>query len=220
MNKAYRTLRCKTTGKTVVAHERSKSHSGLNLKRSLVSLAVAAALALPFASSDALAQINDLSIYSSTPSYHNTKTQVNNNAITVNQGVTHIDASGNYPGLSILNSIYSNGIGTETHTTEIFSNTITNNGSVGSLGNHLDSSGNHPGLLIKAYTTSNNEHSSGFSYADVSGNIIVNKGSISGSGDFGTKYNISGALGIAAISETHFVGESRPQVQQKAKRFE
>jgi len=189
-----------------------------------VSLAVAAALALPFASSDALAQINDLSIYSSTPSYHNTKTQVNTNAITVNQGVTHVDASGNYPGLSILNSIYSNGTGTETHTTEIFSNTITNNGSidgsVGSLGNHLDSSGNHPGLLIKAYTDSNNEHSSGFSYADVSGNIIVNKGSISGSGDFGTKYNISGALGIAAISETHFVGESRPQVQQKAKRFE
>jgi len=217
LNKAYRTLRCKTTGKTVVAHERSKSHSGLNLKRSLVSLAVAAALALPFAPSDALAitvdsnngntintssfngtYFNDLSIYS----YTSSKTQVNNNAITVNQGVTHADASGEYPGLSILNSIYSNGTGTETHRTEIFSNTITNNGSI-------DGSGN-PGLLIKAFTGIYYA-SSGHSYADVSGNIIVNKGSISGSGYSDFKYG-GGALGIAAISQTYYVGESRAQV--------
>jgi Autotransporter beta-domain/Extended Signal Peptide of Type V secretion system len=225
LNKAYRTLRCKTTGKTVVAHERSKSHSGLNLKRSLVSLAVAAALALPFAPSDALAitaitvdrnnghtintslfngtYFSDLSIYSYTPSQNNTKTQVNNNAITVNQGVTHVDASGNYPGLSILNSIYSNGTGTETHRTEIFSNTITNNGS-------LDGSGNHPGLLIKAITGIYNA-SPGYSYADVSGNTIANKGSISGSGNSDVKYG-GGALSIAAFSQTYYVGVSRSQV--------
>jgi len=192
-----------------------------------VSLAVAAALALPFAPSDALAititvdsnnghtintssfngtYFSDLSIYSYTPTKHNTKTQVNNNAITVNQGVTHVDASGNYPGLSILNNIHSYGTGPETHRTEIFSNTITNNGSIESI----DASGNHPGVLIKASTRSYYA-SPGYSYADVSGNIIVNKGSISGSGIFATKYT-TGALGMAAFSQTYYVGESRAQV--------
>ena len=225
LNKAFRTLRCKITGKTVVAHERSKSHSGLNLKRSLVGLAVAAALAgtlIPtdvFANGGSLTHNNenintsDVSgTYFSLDYSHQallnqytTRAELNGNVITVNQGVTHTDASGSFPAFKIGNTVYNNGYdGSINLITQINRNTITNNGALTGVDAF--------GFSIQSYVTNSAAYPN-FITADVSGNIVVNKGSISGSGYSVNKYNAVGsAASLRAVSANEYLGRSTARV--------
>ena len=228
MNKAFRTLRCKITGKTVVAHERSKSHSGLNLKRSIVGLAVAAALAGTLIPTDVFANgslthnnENINTYYSDGANFsldyshealnqYTTRAELNSNVITVNQDVTHTDASTDYPAFRIANSVYKNKYATDGQNliTQINRNTITNNGSLTGVGEF--------GFSIQSYVV-NNVDLATFATADVSGNTVVNKGSISGSGygfdDIGTKYSSLGsAASLRAVSISRYLGRSTARV--------
>ena len=228
MNKAFRTLRCKITGKTVVAHERSKSHSGLNLKRSIVGLAVAAALAGTLIPTDVFANgslthnnENINTYYSDGANFsldyshealnqYTTRAELNSNVITVNQDVTHTDASGNFPAFRIANSVSNDKYATdgENLITQINRNTITNNGSLTGVGEF--------GFSIQSYVVSN-DYLATFATADVSGNTVVNKGSISGSGygieNIGTKYSSLGsAASLRAVSISSYLGRSTARV--------
>lgn len=221
MNKAFRTLRCKITGKTVVAHERSKSHSGLNLKRSIVGLAVAAALAGTLIPTDVFANgtlthnnenINTYDAagenfylnYSHSAINAFTRAELNDNVITVNQSVIHTNTLDN-PAFSIENSVrkYEPGIG-NTLISQINRNTITNNGSLTGV--------SQLGLSIRS-SAENDESPTSYVTADVSGNIVVNKGTISGSGYGITKYSsIGNAAGLVAVSSNRYLGRSTARV--------
>jgi len=209
MNKAYRIIKNRFTGKSSVAHERAKSHSGQTIKKTILAAAVASTLVVSgmtaASPNDAYFENYTFTLSTNLPNgyvqtiYANRNVTISGNNATVASGV---EVGSNSPDTGLgIQALAATKYSDQTHfTSEITKNSITNNGKV---------SGAYSSLSIYAvagtlpYSSNNFTYFTGTVHASSSirENTITNNGTLSQTETrYGGKYNISSNAAINVIA--------------------